>query len=141
MPRKHSLRQVTPVRLPAGLRPKLTREQLRALALIHISLVDSLVSGSASLELLWEWMAALLTWSRVAKECGVGEDQIEPAVQLAIALAARFELTGRVALGEEEQQIARDGSVVMDLLAETVDLDVAHAVSEWSRAEISRLRG
>jgi len=38
------------------------------------------------------------------------------------------------------RQIARDGSIVMDLLAELVDIELADAVGAWSRREIARLQ-
>jgi glucose-6-phosphate dehydrogenase assembly protein OpcA len=89
---------------------------------------------------LWEWMAALLTWSKVARECETGEAEIERVVHLAVALGARYEATGQIELTEAEQQIARDGSIVMDLLAELVDVELADAVGAWSRREIAQLR-
>ena len=140
MTRKRSTHKSITVRPPAGLRPKLTGERLRELGLVHICLVDSLVDGTADLNVLWEWMAAVLTWSRVAQECRLGEAEINVVGQLAVALGQRYEETGQVRLNEEEIELVRQGSVVMDLLAQAVDLQTAQTVARWSEERIGQLR-
>ena len=139
MTRKRCHRQPVETRPPAGLRERFSSEQLRAIALIHISQLDALVAG-ADLAQLWEWMGTVLTWSKVAQECRIGEDEIQPVVDLAVLLAARFESDGFVVLNDAELDIARSGSVVMDLLAETIELGVAAAIGDWAQKEISALR-
>jgi len=140
MSRKQSSHRPIAVRPPPGLRPKLTRERLCELGLIHIGLVDSLVSGTADLNVLWEWMAGVLTWSRVAQACQLGEQEIDVVATLAVTLAERYERTGQIALSEPEKDVMREGSVVMDLLAQSVDLCTAEAVADWSRSHIASLK-
>ena len=141
MSRKQSSHRPIAIRPPPGLRPRLTRERLCELGLIHIGLVDSLVSGEADLNVLWEWMAGVLTWSRVAQACQMGEDEINVVATLAVTLAERYEQTGRIVLSDDEKDVVRDGSVVMDLLAQSVDLSTAEAVADWSRDHIASLKG
>lgn len=90
---------------------------------------------------MWDWMAALLTWSKVARVCRMGEAEIKVVVNLAVAVGTRYRLIGPVELDETEQQVARDGSIVTDLLAEVVDAELADAVGTLSRREVDRLRG
>ena len=140
MSRKQSSHRPIAIRPPPGLRPRLTRERLCELGLIHIGLVDTLISGTADLNVLWEWMAGVLTWSRVAQVCQLGEAEINVVASLAVAMAERYEQTGRIVLSEDEKEVLREGSVVMDLLAQSVDLETAEAVADWSRAHISSLK-
>jgi len=126
-------------RPPPGLRKKFTREELRALALIHISLVDTLIAG-ATLPQLWEWMGTVLSWSKVAQACRIGEDEIDVVVDLAARLGKRFEDDGFVVLDAAEAEIAHTGSIVMDLLAATVDVEVAASVGSWATETLGAMR-
>jgi len=140
MSRKQTQRKPIAVRPPPGLRPKLTRECLCDLGLIHIGLVDSLLGGTADLNVLWEWMASVLTWSRIAQACRIGEDEIDAVGCLAVNVAQRYETTGRIEFSDEERDLVRQGATVMDLLAQTVDLYTAESVAQWSRETIAKLR-
>ena len=140
MSRKQSSHRPIAIRPPPGLRPRLTRERLCELGLIHIGLVDTLVGGNADLNVLWEWMAGVLTWSRVAQVCQLGEAEINVVANLAVVLAERYERTGAVILSDDEKDVLREGSVVMDLLAQSVDLETAQSVADWSRAHIASLK-
>ncbi|MDE2371452.1 MAG: hypothetical protein KGN16_20960 [Burkholderiales bacterium] len=112
---------------------------LRELGLAHIILADALVGGTADRQALWEWMAALLTWSRAAQVSGIGEAEIEELSSLAVLLTQRCEATGRVSLSNDEKDAVRRGSVVMDQLAAALDRKTARAVARWASETIPRL--
>ena len=139
MTRKHCERRVLRARPPAGLRAKFNKDTLQGLALIHIGLVDALVAGP-ELAQFWEWLGTVLAWSKVAQQAGLGEDEIRPVVELAAVLAARFEANGFVQLDDREIDIARSGAVVMDLLAQAVDADLAAAAARGSSEALAALR-
>ncbi|MDE2503978.1 MAG: hypothetical protein KGL18_13520, partial [Burkholderiales bacterium] len=111
---------------------------LRELGLAHIILADALVGGTADRQALWEWMAALLTWSRAAQLGGIGEAEIDELSNLAVLLTQRCEATGRVSLSDDEKDAVRRGSVVMDQLAATLDRRTAREVARWAAATIPR---
>ena len=138
MTRKHTRRRVIVPLPPRGLRPKLGSDQLRDLAICHLQHLDAIACGDATVDTLWQVMAAALTWSKVAELLGAGVPEITEQLQLCTSLVERFERTGRVAFNGPEYQRAKAGVDVMDALAEATDRHTAVIAAEWSEARVNQ---
>jgi hypothetical protein len=137
--RKHCRRRVVVPVPPRGLRPRLSRDQVLDLAIVHAVNLDTLARGEGDETLLWQWVAGALTWSRVAELLGVGVDEMRLQLELATRLVDRYGRTRRVGFSGLDYQLAKEGLQVMDQLAEIVDLHVATAAAEWSEAKVNRM--
>lgn len=129
-------------RMPAGLRPKppvLRPDQLRDLSLCHNENLDAILRGQAEPSMLWDYTGGVLTWWQVSRILGVGEPEMAQQLELATRLVQRYGRTGRVLFDGPDLQLARDGVVVMDLLAGEVDLVTATGAAAWSEREINRM--
>lgn len=129
-------------RMPAGLRPKspsLCPDQLRDLSLCHNENLDAILRGQAEPSMLWDYTGGVLTWWQVSRILGVGEPEMNLQLEVATRLVERYGRTGRVLFDGPDLQLARDGVVVMDLLAGEVDIATASAAAEWSEREINRM--
>jgi hypothetical protein len=126
-------------RLVPGLRPKLDREQLRDLSLVHHVNLDALRNGSADAELMWQWLGGTLTWLRVAESLQLGLDDMRDQAALCLRVADRYRATGQVTLTEDEYELAVAGVIVMDELARRVDRATAVRAADWSEEQISRI--
>lgn len=123
---------------PRGLRPKLSADQLRDLSMAHHSNLDAMAKGEADSTILWQWVGGCLTWSRVAQALRAGEPEMVLQLGLVDAVVDRFVRTGRVGFSGPEYQLAKDGVIVMDLLASEVDAYSAGLAADWSELEIGR---
>lgn len=132
-------RQVT---APASrfFKPRLHPQQVLHLHILHELLLGDLLSGKATVDTVWEVAAMALTWSRTAELLGVGEPEIAPQLELATRLVERWAATGQVALVSAERDVARRGTVVMDLLAQQTDQATATAASHWSEGCLNVMR-
>ena len=137
--RKQCKRKVWVPMPPRGLRPKLTREQLRDLALSHHSNVDAVARGQATEVHLWQLVGAAMTWSKVAEMLQVGCDEMNAQLELAVRLVERYGKTGRLLFTGTEYQVAKLGLEAMDDLAEIVDMPTAVIASEWAEARVNEL--
>lgn len=128
--------------LPRYLKPrnKLSRHQVQDLHLLHIQLLHHIHAGDGDEFLLWEFVAMALTWSHAAEMLGLGMPEIAPQLELATRLIYRWRDTGQVRYEGIEYQVARVGTIVMDLLAEAVDEATAVAASHWSEYHLKALR-
>lgn len=139
MKRHHSSKAELINRLPRGLRPKLASDQVRDLSLAHIANLDTIAHGGAGQEILWQWVGGLFTWSRAADLLELGQAEIEPQLAMAAAVIERYGRTGRVAFTGPEYQLAKEGVLVMDALAEHVDRATAIAAADWSENKVNEL--
>lgn len=126
-----------PALIPRGLGPKMSRDQLRDLALCHLVNLDAIASGSATPAILCDWAESVLVWSQVADRVG-GSEQMSAQADVAANVIARFRETGTVFLTDEEIELAREGVAVMDALAETVDQYSAIEAVTWARLEVMK---
>ena len=124
---------------PAGLCPKLKPDQVRDLSLCHNEHLDAIAKGTATEATLWQFVGGTLTWSKVAELLHLGEPEIARQLDLAMALIARHGRTGRVLFTGSEYQLAKEGVLVMDQLAEIVDRHTAIAAAEWSERRLNDL--
>ena len=121
-------------------KPRLHPTQVRDLHLLHELLLDDLLQDRADERTLWELVAMAFTWSRTAELLGLGEPEIAPQLELATRLVERFGGTGQVQLQGVEREVARHGTIIMDLLAQATDGATATAASHWSEGCLSVLR-
>lgn len=137
--KKRCVRQVVMPMPPRGLRPKLDQSQLVDLEIVHISLLDDLVHGRGSADLLWNWVGSMLTWSRAAELMGVGIPEMVEQLALATDVIKRYSRTGQIGLTGLEYQLAKDGVIVMTELAKTVDRPRAIAAAAWSEDRVQKM--
>ena len=116
--------------------PKLTRDQVRALSLAHVTNLDLVARGQADEQLLWDMTGAVLLWSKVAEQLQAGVDEMLEQVRMVTAVVQRYGRTGRVGFNGTEYQLAKRGVEVMDQLAEMVDKPTAEAAAEWGQMQV-----
>lgn len=126
-------------RMPRVFRPKLASDQVRDLGLAHIVNLDAIATGDAGEAILWQYMGGVLTWSRAAQLLGQGEAEMAEQVALLERLIERFQRTGRVVFTGPEYQLAKDGVLVMDLLAAVVDRPTAVMAADWGERRMNDL--
>lgn len=127
-------------RLLRGLLPKLSPDQVTALAIAHHTHVDLVASGKGTIDTLWEMAAAALGWSRVAQVLQVGEPEMARDCAVIDSLIKRFERTGRVVYTGPELQTARQGLEAVDQLARLTDLPTAIEAVNWAEDRINAAR-
>lgn len=137
MTRKRCARRAITPTLPPGLRPRLSPDQVRDLALVHIINLDMIAKGEADESTLWQWVGGVLTWSRVAGLMRLGVHEMEQQLDLCGLVLERYHDCGRVGFSGPEYQLAKIGVAVMDQLAETVDRDTALAAAQWSEQRVN----
>lgn len=113
-------------------RRKLTRTSIRELHMLHAQHLDALATGRVDDRIMWDWAAGALTWSKVAELIGQGEPQMNELMAVVERVVSRYKTDGTVKLTPEEYDQVRQGSMVMDLLAETTDLISAGRAAQWS---------
>jgi len=123
------------------MRPKLTRSQMRDLALTHAVNLDAIARGGADEATMWQFVGGVLTWARVASLLQVGVQEMDTQVAVAHRLLGRHQHTGKVGFSGLEYQAARTGLQVMDELITIVDLPTAMLASEWAEQMTNELKG
>lgn len=126
-------------RLPRAFRPKLRPDQLRDLGLCHNQNLDAIAKGAAQPSMLWDYIGGVLTWWKVARLLEIGAPEMDLQLEVATRLVERFGRTNRVLFDGTDLQLARTGVMVMDQLAELVDLPTATVAADWSEAEVNRM--
>lgn len=124
-----------PVPAVRGLRA----DQLRDLSLCHHQNLDAISLGAADPSMIWDYTGGVFTWWKVSRMLGVGIDEMDVQLEVATRLVERFGKAHRVLFTGPDLQLARDGVVVMDLLAAQVDMRTATLAAEWSEREINRM--
>jgi len=75
-------------------------------------------------------IASVLTWCNVAERLKLGEGEMQLQLDLVQRLITEFNATGALSPSDTDVQLARDGVVVMDLLAAEVDVVTAAWAAE-----------
>ena len=102
------------VTLPRWMRPKLARDQVRDLDLAHHQNLDAIATRQADDVILWHWVEAVFTWSKVAELTQAGEPEMAEQLALATRMVLHYGATGRVEFtGTADLELARDGVSVM----------------------------
>lgn len=126
-------------RLHRGLRPKLDNAQLRDLALVHAANLDTICQGYGNNAVLYDVVAGVLTWSRVAELLATGVDEMTEQLQMVERVVARYLKHRRVGFDGVDLQIARHGLGVMDALAALADRATAIAAADWSEQRMHEM--
>ena len=137
-------RKATPRRVwipvpPRGLRPRLAHDQVQDLSLVHHVNLDSIATGQADAETLWQTLGGALTWSRIAERLGLGEAEMAVQLQMLEHVTERYVRTGRVGFTGAEYQLAKVGVQVQDELARIVDRHTAVEAANWSEERVNRM--
>lgn len=126
-------------RLPRAFRPRLRRDQLLDLGLVHHENLDAIATGQAEPALIYDYVGGVLTWWKVAQLLQAGVPEMAVQLELATRLAERLARHGRVLFDGPDLQLARDGVAVMDQLAAIVDRRTALLAAYWSEQEMMRV--
>lgn len=132
-------RQITAT-VPRWALRKLTRAQVLMLQLLHSGLLDGFARRDATEATLWEYVATVLLWTRVAELLGAGQEEMAAQADLATTLVLRWRATGELAFGPGEYDLARHGCMAMDDLAEIVDDRTAQAAAQWGEARMEEVK-
>lgn len=133
-------------RLHVGLRPKLTKGQVRDLGLVHIANLDAIARGAGDEELLWQWIGGALTWSFVADALVQRDAEryrdaataMQLQLEVATAVVERYGRTCRAGFSGPEYQAARDACEWMDALAEVVDQPTASRATDRAEEKVNQ---
>lgn len=141
-------RQLSYHELPRFFRPKLKpADQLRA-GIIHWDLITRFVDGSATHEILWDWIETGLTYCQMMQLLTADGLAFEPAAVEALnaqiesydGVIARFRATGRVGFSAAELATARAAALVMDGLLTLDRNGIADQAGRWAVAQMQALR-
>lgn len=141
-------RQLTYQQLPRFFRPKIKpADQLRA-GIIHWDLVTRFVNGSATGEILWDWIETGVTYCKMMQLLMADGIAFEPAAIETInaqiesydGIIARHLATGRAGLSGPELATARAAATVMDGLLQLDRNGIADQAGRWSQTQMRALR-
>lgn len=124
---------------PKGLRPRLARADLQKVQAYALINFDAIVNGTAEPVILWDLVGGVLTWWKASRLLGIGESEMDAQLELTTRLVERFKRTGRVLFDGPDLQLARQGVMQMDQLAELVDTVTAAQAAAWSLVEVNRI--
>ena len=120
---------------PRWLRPRLTRDQQRATAIIVYQKLLDIDQGVATVETLWDMARDAFTWSRVAELLGTGHAEMLAYLELVTRTIEHYGRTGRVEFASSrDAALARLGAAWMEDLAGITDRETAVAAAAWSEA-------
>jgi hypothetical protein len=134
--------------LPRFFRPKLKpADQLRA-GIIQWDLISRFVDGTATREILWDWIETGLTYCQMMQLLTADGLAFEPEAVEAInaqiesydAVIARYTATGRVGFSAPELATARAAALVMDALLLLDRNGIADQAGRWAVAQMHALR-
>jgi hypothetical protein len=133
-------RKLQAATVPRWLRPKLTRDQVRDMAIIQLHTLADLQTGQATEATLWDLVRNALTWSKVAELLDVGQHEMADNLELVRQLIDRYGATGCVGFASRAQdEAARLAAAYMEDLAAIVDRDTALIAAAWSEAYVDQL--
>jgi hypothetical protein len=119
----------------------LSAAQIRDLGLAHIVNLDAIANGTADVDILWQWVGGVLTWSKAAELVGAGVPEMHEQLALTTAVIERWRRTGRVGFSGIEYQAAKTGVAIMDELAAITPKVKAIEAAGWSENRLNELVG
>jgi hypothetical protein len=119
--------------IPHWARPKLRRDQVLDLHIVHRTNLDVIQRGDGDETVLWDLVHAVLTYCGIARLRKRGIGQIEPQLTLCTELINRYRETGLVQFTPEQYEMAKHGADVMDTFAEFTD---AHTADQAARTAL-----
>jgi hypothetical protein len=120
-------------------RKPLAADQVRDLSVSHHVNLDVICSGTAEASMLWQFIGGVMCWWKAAQLLQAGVPEMDVQLEVAARLCERWSRTGRVLFDGPDMQLARDGVVYMDQLAQLVDVATACQAADWSQREVERL--
>lgn len=126
--------------VPRHTGPRLSRSQNTALGLVHDANIQQLIGPNPEPPVLWDWAAALLTWSYAASVLELGEPEMDMQLHLAATVLRRFKATGVLQLHVAEKALAKQGAAVCDAIAAETPQALALDAALWSEAQILVIR-
>ena len=126
--------------VPRHTGPRLSRSQNTALGLVHDANIQQLIGPNPEPPVLWDWAAALLTWSYAASVLELGEPEMATQLHLAATVLRRFKATGVLQLHVAEKALAKQGAAVCDAIAAETPQALALDAALWSEAQILVIR-
>lgn len=126
--------------VPRWLRPKMPADKVTSLGVVHITNVDQIRSGTATIDTLWDMTHAVLTWVYVARVLDRGLPEIQPMVHLCDQMLAHHRATDRVEFTGEQYEVAKLGAIVMDQLAELADEVTAEQAAMTALRHVDRMK-
>lgn len=125
---------------PRWLRPKLRKDQIIDLGIVHATNAHEVHRGVATETTLWDMAHAVLSWSHVAHILGLGVPEITPQLELTARMITHYGNTGRIEFTGNDYELACIGTQVMDLLAEKVDQYTAELAARQANEQIDAWR-
>lgn len=133
-------RQPKPITIPRAFLPRYSRAEVMRMNLAHIGNLNGIATGCANDSVIWDFIANALTWWHAATSMGRHEQAMAQQLDLAKRLVDRWARTSRVRFDGPDYQLAKFGVLVMDDLAECVDVPTAQAAAAWSQAQMAKAR-
>lgn len=134
--------------LPKFWQPKIDEKQRFDCKLTHWNLFDSILIGTATSSVLWDWIETGFTYGQIMRL--LSADGVEFTDEAAQAIAdqintyddviARYRRTGRVGFNGEQINIARAAAQVMDSLIEMDRHGIAVKAARWALTEMAKIR-
>lgn len=126
--------------LPKFWRPRLTHEQVINAQIVHHDLLETMVSGSASGVVLFDWMETCATYLQMMRLLEKDGTEFTDEAKLTIlqalddtaSVAERFRRTKRVGFSGPELMHAREAASVMDELIAMDRNGIAEQAALWS---------
>ena len=141
-------RQLQYHELPRFFRPRLKpADQLRA-GIIHWDLITRFVDGSATHQILWDWIETGLTYCQMMHLLTADGLAFEPEAIEAMnaqiesydGVIARYRATGLVGFNAGELATARSAALVMDALLTLDRNGIADQAGRWAVTQMHALR-
>jgi hypothetical protein len=135
--------------LPKFFQPKVTKKSQMICQVIHWDFVDHFARGIATPAILWGWVEACLTYSKMMEALSSDGTEFTPAAQATIVqlleiqpvIIERFKTTGLVELTADELKVCKAGALVMDEMVQIDKYGIAWAARQWSNAEMEKIKG
>lgn len=134
--------------LPRFFRPKLKpADQVRA-GIIHWDLISQFVKGTATHDILWDWIETGLTYCKMMQLLQADGIEFENAAIEAMnaqieshdGVIARYRATRRAGFSGTELATARAAALVMDVLLTLDRNGIADQAGRWAVTQMAALR-
>ena len=111
-------------------------------------MISRFVGGSATHDILWDWIETGLTYCQMMQLLSTDGLAFEPAAMEAMnaqiesyaGVIARYRATGRVGFSASELASARSAALVMDVLLTLDRNGIADQAGRWAVAQMHALR-
>lgn len=141
-------RQYTYQELPRFFRPKISPANQLRVGIIQWDLITRFVNGSATHEILWDWIETGLTYCKLMQLLTADGLAFEPEAVEAInaqiesydGIIARYRATRQIGFSASELATARAAACVMDVLLTLDRNGIADQAGRWAVEQMQALR-